>query len=253
MNGLFTTILYQPIFNAFVALYNLIPDVGAVIILITLIIKVILYPLNKKAIIAQKNMAELQPKMEAIKQEFKGDQQKIAQATMQLYKENKVNPLGSCLPILIQLPIFIAIYYVLRAGLSNGSFDLLYPFVSNPGKINTTSLGLIDLAGVSYVLAILAGAAQFWQAKMMYRKSPPKAAGAGGKDENMMAMMNKQMLYMMPVMTVIIGMSLPGGLSLYWFVTTLLTALQQKMMFRKKNEAGGSDGSSCIIEGKIIN
>ncbi len=251
MSNILQTILYQPMFNAFVALYNLIPDVGVVIILITIIIKLILYPLNKKAIVAQKNMAELQPKMEAIKEQYKGDQQKIAQETMQLYKTNKVNPLGSCLPILIQLPIFIAIYYVLRAGLSNGSFDLLYPFVKNPDTIKTTTLGLLDLAKASYILAILAGAAQFWQAKMMYRKQPPKAAGAGGKDESMMAMMNKQMLYMMPAMTVIIGLSLPGGLSLYWFVSTLLTALQQKVMMRKGEDSPKGGGN--VIEGTIVN
>lgn len=250
MNNILQTILYQPMFNGFVALYNIIPDVGVVIILITIIIKIILYPLNKKAITAQKSMSELQPKMEAIKTQYKGDQQKIAQETMQLYKEHKVNPLGSCLPILIQLPVFIAIYYVLRAGLSNGSFDLLYPFVKNPGAIKTVSLGLLDLAKASYVLAVLAGAAQFWQAKMMYRKQPPKEAGAGGKDENMMAIMNKQMLYMMPVMTVVIGMSLPGGLSLYWFISTLLTALQQKVMMRK--DGGTPKDGGAVIEGKLV-
>ena len=247
MSGIFQTILYQPIFNAFVALYNLIPDVGVVIIIITALIKVILYPLTKSSIAAQKNMSELQPKLEALKAQYKDDQQKQAAETMKLYKENKVNPLGSCLPILIELPVFIAIYWVLRAGLANNSFNLLYPFVKNPGHINTTSLGFFDLAKANYVLAICAGAAQFWQAKMMYRKQPPKEAGAGAKDESMAAMMNKQMLYMMPAMTVIIGLRLPGGLSLYWFISTLLTALQQKMMM--KGSAGND--TKNIIEGKI--
>ena len=237
MRQLFETILYQPIFNLFVALYNLIPDVGVVIILITLIIKVVLYPLTKKSIAAQASLTELQPKLEELKKQHKDDQQRLAQETMRLYKEHKVNPLGSCLPILVQLPIFIAIYWVLQAGLGNGSFDQLYSFVHNPGAIKTMAFGLTALAKPSIILAILAGASQFWQAKMMYRKPPPKAAGEGGKDENMMAMMNKQMLYFMPVMTVIIGFQLPGGLSLYWLVSTLLTALQQKMMTKKsRNE-----------------
>lgn len=240
MSQLFNTILYQPIFNLFVALYNLIPDVGIVIIVITLIIKIALYPLTKKSIAAQASLAELQPKLEELKKQYKDDQQKLAQETMSLYKTHKVNPLGSCLPILIQLPIFIAIYWVLRAGLANGSFDQLYPFVPNPGAIKTMALGLTDLAKPSIALAVLAGAAQFWQAKMMYRKPAPKTAGEGGKDENMMAMMNKQMLYFMPVMTVIIGFQLPGGLSLYWFVSTLLTAVQQKMMTKKPNVVMGN-------------
>ncbi len=249
MRALFEAILYQPIFNGFVGLYNIIPDVGVVIVIITLVIKVILYPLTKKSIVAQKSLSELQPKLEELKKKYKDDQQKMAQETMKLYAENKVNPLGSCLPILIQLPVFLAIYWVLRAGLENQSFELLYSFVENPGTINTMSLGIMDLAKASVILAILAGAAQYWQAKMMQRKQPPKEAGAGGKDENMMAMMNKQMLYFMPALTVLIGMTLPGGLTLYWFISTLLTAVQQKMMgLGTKEDKKDKDA----IEGKIV-
>lgn len=240
MKEFFQVILYQPIFNGFVALYNLIPDVGVVIFLVTLLVKIILYPLNSSAIKAQKSLSELQPKMEEIKKSNAGNQQKIAEETMRLYKENKVNPFGSCLPILVQLPVFIALYYVLRLGLTSDNFSLLYPFVVNPGHINAVSFGIVDLGKANYVLAVLAGAAQFWQAKMMIRKKPPVAAGKGGKDEDMMAMMNKQMLYVMPVMTAIIGLQLPGGLSLYWLLSTLLTGLQQKIMFKKDAKPAGS-------------
>lgn len=248
MKELFQVILYQPIFNGFVGLYNIIPDIGVVILIVTIIIKLTLYPLTAKSIAAQKSMTDLQPKLEALKKKYKGDQQKIAQETMKLYKENKVNPLGSCLPLLIQLPIFLALYWVLRAGLTTDNFDLLYPFIASPGHINPISLGIIDLAQRSVVLAFLAGGAQFWQAKMMMRKKPPKAAGEGGKDENMMAMMNKQMLYFMPVLTVIIGFQLPGGLTLYWFLSTLLMALQQLFMFKKKKDGGDSG----VVEGEVV-
>lgn len=234
MREFFSIILYDPIFNAFVGLYNLIPDVGVVILVITLVIKGVLYPLTSSSIKAQKSMTDLQPKLEAIKKQYKDDQQKLAQETMKLYKENKVNPLGSCLPLLVQLPIFLALYYVLRAGLEHPeSFDALYSFVQNPGSINTVTFGLFDLAERSVILAVLAGAAQFWQAKMLSRKKPPKAAKEGGKDEGMMSMMNKQMLYFMPIITVIIGMQFPAGLTLYWFFSTLLTALQQLVVFKK--------------------
>ena len=182
-------------------------------------------------------LQELQPKMQEIQKKHHGDQQTIAMETMKLYKEHKVNPLGSCLPLLIQLPILIALYWVLRAGLTQGdNFDLLYSFVKSPGHIKQVSLGFLDLSKASIVLAILAGIAQFWQAKMFTRKKPPAAAGAGGKDESMAAMMNKQMLYKMPVMTVLIGFKMPGGLALYWFLSTLLTTLQQAFMFKKKSE-----------------
>lgn len=250
MYSLFQTILYQPIFNIFVGIYNLIPDVGITILIITILIKVVLYPLTNKSIVAQKSLTDLQPKLEEVKKKYKDNQQQVAQETMKLYKEHKVNPFGSCLPLLIQLPIFIALYVVLRDGLTTSNFDLLYSFVKSPGQINPISLGLVDLQHPNIILAVLAGAAQFWQAKMMTRKKPPAAAGAGGKDENMMAMMNKQMLYFLPVMTIIIGIKLPGGLSLYWFFSTLLTALQQLVLFKKKNDKSGGD--SGIIEGKLV-
>ncbi|MBI5222549.1 MAG: membrane protein insertase YidC [Candidatus Magasanikbacteria bacterium] len=234
MRELFQTVLSQPMFNAFVALYNLVPDVGVVILIITILIKVILYPLTASSIKSQKALTDLQPKLDALKKELKGNQQRLAQETMKLYKENKVNPFASCLPLLIQLPILIALYYVLRNALTTNSFDLLYSFVKSPGQINTVSLGFIDLKNANIILAVLAGGAQFWQTKMMMRKKAPKEAGEGAKDENMMSMMNKQMLYFMPVMTVFIGWQLPGGLTLYWLLSTVLTALQQVVVFKKK-------------------
>jgi len=245
MGELFNTILYQPIFNGFVALYNIIPDVGVVILIITILIKLALYPMTSKSIKAQKALTDLQPKLDKLKKEHEGDQQKIAQETMKLYKEHKVNPFGSCLPLLIQLPVFIALYWVLRATLTSDNFDMLYPFVANPEHINSITLGLFDLAQGSIVLALLAGGAQFLQARMFSKKKAPKTAGEGGKDENMTAMMNKQMTYFMPVLTVLIGFQLPGGLTLYWFLSTALTALQQVVLFKKKDENG-------VVEGKIV-
>lgn len=244
---LFHVILYKPIFNIFVALYNVIPghDVGVVILLITLFIRLVLYPLTSAGIKAQRSMQELQPKLEALKKEFKGDQQKQAAATMQLYKEHKVNPVSSCLPILVQLPILIALYLVLKNNLLETNVNMasdLYAFVSNPGKLNAVSLGFLNLAAPSIVMAVLAGAAQFLQAKTLSRAPVPKEAGAGGKDESMAVMMNKQMLYMMPVLTVIIGINLQSGLTLYWFLSTAMMAAQQWIL-RPKNEPAGGSGA----------
>jgi len=97
---------------------------------------------------------------------------------------------------------------------------------------------------------VLAGAAQFWQAKSMSTKRPPKGSGEGAKDEDTMAMVNKQMLYFMPVLTVIIGMSFPGGLALYWFLSTFITAVHQHIVFRKKETS--SKIPQGVIEGKIV-
>jgi len=233
---LFNAVLYQPIFNIFVGLYNVLPghDVGAVILVVTVLIRLLVYPLTNSAIKAQKSLQELQPKMEEVKKQYADDKQKQAQALMELYKTHKVNPFASCLPLLIQLPILIALYMVLRDGLASQNLATqLYSFVANPGTINPISFGFINMAKANWILAILAGGAQYWQAKMtMVRKAPPEA-GKGAKDENMMAMMNKQMVYMMPAMTVLIGFSLPAGLTLYWFFSTLLMGLQQVWLFKK--------------------
>ncbi len=239
MAQLFTTILYQPLLNLLVFFYNLIPghDLGIAIIVLTIIIKLALYPLSRQSIKSQKALQDLQPKMEALKKQYKDDKEKLAKEMMALYKNEKVNPFSSCLPLLIQLPFLIAVFQVFRTGLDPASLNLLYPFVQNPGQLNPISFGLIDLSKPYIILAVLTGAAQFWQTKMLTTKRPPKAM-PGAKDEDMMAMMNKQMLYFMPIMTVVIGVSLPAGLVLYWFLTTLLTVFQQQIMFKKKESPG---------------
>ncbi|MFA5076278.1 MAG: YidC/Oxa1 family membrane protein insertase [Patescibacteria group bacterium] len=242
MAGIYHTFLYQPIFNALVFIYDVVPghDIGIAIIILTVLIKLILYPFSLQSIRSQRAMQSLQPKLEELKRKYKDDKEKLSLEMMELYKREKVNPFSSCLPILIQFPFLIAVYQVFRSGLGGGSLDLLYPFVQNPGSINPVSLGLVDLAKPQIVLAVLAGAAQFWQSKMLMVQKPPKTADGkvlpGAKDENTMAIMNKQMVYMMPLITVVIGASLPGGLTLYWFVTTLLMALQQLYFFRKSKK-----------------
>jgi YidC/Oxa1 family membrane protein insertase len=236
MIHLFTIIFYQPILNLLVWLYNIVPghDIGIAIILLTIIVKIILLPLSKKMIESQKALQDLQPKIEEIKKQFPAKEEQ-GKAMIKLYQENKINPLSSCLPLLIQLPFLIAVYQVFRTGLMKGSLDLVYPFIYRPEAIQAVSLGFLDLSKPNWVLAILAGLAQFWQAKMMITKKPPAAVAGqkGALDESMVAMMNKQMLYFMPAFTVFIGLSLPGGLTLYWFVVTILTALQQVFIFNK--------------------
>jgi YidC/Oxa1 family membrane protein insertase len=253
---LFNVVLYQPLFNIFVGLYNILPghDVGVVIIVVTVLLRLAVYPLTASSIKAQRSLQELQPKLEALKKQYAGEQQKLAQATMELYRSNKVNPFASCLPLLIQLPILIALYWVMQDGLASTNLSKsLYSFIANPGTINPISFGFLNLSKPNVILAVLAGIAQFWQAKTMNRQVPPKEAGAGGKDENMMAIMNKQMLYMMPAMTVLIGFSLPSGLTLYWFWSTVLMALQQYYMGKNESISSGSSlGNNKVIEGEVV-
>lgn len=247
---MFQTLFYQPILNLLICLYNIVPgnDFGVAIIALTIIIKLILLPLSKKSLKSQKALQDLQPKVEELKKKYSKNKEKLGRAMMKLYKENKVNPLSSCLPLLIQMPFLYAVFWVFRDGFDNGSLDLVYSFISRPESIDTVSLGFIDLAKKNPTIAILAGAAQYWQSKMLMAKRPKaknnivKKAG----DMDMAAIMNKQMIYFMPIITVFIGMSFPGGLALYWLVTTVLTGVQQLFIFKKKEK------KDDIIEAEVV-
>lgn len=232
--NIYQTVFYQPILNALVFLYNKIPgtDIGIAIIIITILVRLILWPLSAKALRSQKAMQLIQPKLKALQEQHKGNKEALARATMELYASEKVSPFSSCLPLIIQFPFLIAIYQALRDGLASKKLDQLYGFVHNPGTVDPNFLGLMNLGSPSIPLAVLAGAAQFWQSRMLSRLRP-SVKTPGAKDEDTMAMMNKQMMYFMPVMTVVIGASLPGGLALYWLATTLLTILQQYISFRE--------------------
>ncbi|MFH2062894.1 MAG: YidC/Oxa1 family membrane protein insertase [bacterium] len=246
MSGLYTTLLLQPIFNLLIWLYNVIPghDIGLAIIALTVLVKVILWPITAKSLKSQRALQEIQPKLEELKRKYpnKEDKEKLAKEMMELYSKEKVNPLSSCLPLLIQLPVFIALYHSLRSGLESSGFDLLYPFVADPGTVNTMMFGVIDLAGTNVLLAVLAAVTQFFQARMMVARQQPKKV-PGAKDEQMLANMNKSMVYAMPAVTLFIGLKFPGGLTLYWLVMNLLTILQQKLAFNQKKGASPEPGA----------
>ncbi len=238
MKGFFTTILFQPMLNALIWIYNAIPghDIGLTIIALTVVIRLILWPFQQSALKSQRAMQSLQPKLKALQSQYKDDKVALNKALVDLYAKEKVSPFSSCLPLLVQLPFLIALYQVLRAGLTSADFNLLYPFVHNPGTINHIAFGFLDLAAKSIPLAVLAGLAQFFQTKMLPMNRPPQGAGPGAKDEDQMARINKQMMYMMPVMTVFIGISLPAGLTLYWVITTLIAIFQQWLFMRAKEK-----------------
>jgi len=235
MANIFQVVFYQPILNLLIFLYNIIPgnDLGLAIIAMTVIIKLILLPLSKQSIRSQKSLQDLQPKINELKKRYADNKGAMGKAMMELYRQEKVNPFSSCLPLLIQLPFLWAVFGVFRNGLNGQSLNLVYSFIHRPEIINPLSFGLIDLSKPNVLLAVLAGLAQFWQAKMMSTKRPPLKS-KGSRDEDMMAIMNKQMLYFMPALTVFIGLTFPGGLALYWLTTTVLTALQQLYLFKRQ-------------------
>jgi len=233
----FNLILYQPLLNALVFLYQYLPgnDFGIAVIVLTIIIRIILYPLMVKSIKSQKALSELQPKIQELQQKFKDDKEKQTKEMMALYQKEKINPFGGCLPLIIQLPILIALYRVFWKGLEPGAMDRLYNFVPNPGAIDPTFLGLINLAEVSLVLAVIAGLTQFFQSKMLFPKKQ-KTDQQKGKTGQFSDMMQKQMLYFFPIFTVVILSRLPSAIGLYWIVTALFSILQQYLILKRKKE-----------------
>ncbi|MEK7076467.1 MAG: YidC/Oxa1 family membrane protein insertase [Patescibacteria group bacterium] len=223
MGTLYTEILYRPLFNAVVFLYGILPghDFGFAIIALTALIRILFFPLSIKTVRSQKAMSLLNPKLQEIKQKFKDNKSAQSVETMKLYKENNINPLAGCLPLLIQLPILIGLYQAFMAGLKPENLGMLYGFVSNPGVINKISFGFIDTTSKMPLLAIFAGGAQFIQAWVTKAQSQ----GIGASKE--MAALNSQMLYFFPVMIIIIGWNLPAGLVLYWITTTAFSILEQ--------------------------
>ena len=223
MLGIYHEIIYRPILNLLVYLYNVLPvhDIGLVIILVTLVIRVILAPLMHKSLKGQKAMSALQPKMNELKETHKDDKEAQAKAMMELYKEHKVNPLSSCLPVLIQLPILIALYQVFAKALK-GNLEGLYTFVHNPGVLNPKFLNLVDLSHPNIIFAILAGLAQFWQSRMISSWN-----GTPANQDATQKALNVQMTYVLPIVSVVIAWTLPAGLPLYWIITTLFAVGQQ--------------------------
>ena len=228
---LWITLFYQPIYNILIFLTAKLPmhDLGFAIIILTLIIRLILLVPSQKALKSQKKMQELQPKLEAIKEKHKGNQQQISMETMALWKEHKVNPFGSCLPLLIQFPVFIALFYVVGSGLNPDNSYLLYPgFVQvSYREIHTLFLGVLELTQSNkYVLPLMVGLLQFVQMKMTMKKP----AGDGKKSE--MDIANGMMVYFLPVMIAVITMSVQAAAGLYWATSTLFGIGQQYFVNR---------------------
>ena len=240
MGEIFHTFLYQPIFNLLIFLYEILPgaDIGFAIIALTILIKLVLWPFMSKSLKSQKALQELQPKIEELKEKHADDREALAKAMMELYQVEKVNPLSSCLPVIVQLPILIALYRVLLNGFGPETLEALYTFIDYPGIINYTFLGVLDLSTPSLYLAVLAGYFQFMQTRMLISRRPPKQVrgSKGAKDESMMASMNKSMMVFMPVITVVIGASLPAGLTLYWVTVNIVSILQQQFVFSRVNK-----------------
>ena len=239
------TFIYQPIYNILVGLYNVVGDFGVAIIVMTVVIKVLLIPLSRKQIESQKEMQELQPKIKKLQKKYKKDKEQLSKKTMALYKEHKVNPAAGCLPLIIQMIIFITMYRVI-INISDGDVlavqaDQLYSFIPAPEMINGLFLGIMQLSEPNVILAGLTAGAQFYQLKMMQAKTAKqneeKKEDKKDSDEpDFASIMQKQMLYIVPVMTLFIGLNFPSGLALYWFASTAFMIAQQWFIMHKEKK-----------------
>lgn len=251
---LFTGVFYRPIYNALIYLTAIIPGhiLGLAIILLTIIIRTILLAPSHKAMRSQRKMQEIQPRLEKIKEKYKGDQQRIAMETMAIWKESKINPMSGCLPILLQFPFLIAVFYVIQDGLNPDKAYLLYQQYSNFSlhDINIMFLGL-DLTRVNiYVLPLIIGGLQFIQMKltMARQKKNPKK---GKKDmASEMQMATNMMVYIMPIMIAVFTASLPAGVGIYWGTSTIYGIFQQLVV--NKSMGKGDDKNSDDVKVRVI-
>ncbi len=233
LSTIFHVVFYQPLFNALVFLYDYVPgkDFGIAIILLTIALRFVLYPLSAKAFYAQKALSALRPKIQEIQEKFKGQKDEISRRLLELYKTERFNPLSAFLPILVQLPILFALYRVFQNGLQTNQLTFLYPFVPPPPHISATFLGILDLGATSLPIALLAGLFQFIQSKQVSAFYPAKRQQGGKPD--MSGLMQKQMMYLFPLFTVFIVAKFPAALGLYWITTSLFSIWQQWYLMKK--------------------
>ena len=232
LGQIFNIFLYQPLFNALVLLYQFLPgnDFGIAVIILTVLIRLMLFPLMTQSLRAQKTLSGIQGKVKDIQKKHKENKEKQMKAIMELYQKEKINPYASLVPLFIQLPLLIALYRVFWGGLEPESLNFLYSFVARPTTINPLFLNIIDLSQPSLFLAVVAGASQFFQSKEFSSKR---------KTDNKFAEVfsGQAMLYFFPIFTIIILLKIPAAVALYWIIGVLFSLIQQRF-FNKSNTNG---------------
>ena len=231
MKAFINEILYKPLFNLLILIAWIVPghSIGVAIIILTVILRLILLPSSIKTAHHQVKSLKLQPKINKIRSEIK-DQQEQSKALMSLYKEEGFSPFGSCLPLLVQIPIIWVLFAVFKSGLSVENFSSLYSFVPRTETINTIFFGLVITKADPWVLPIIAGVLQFGLSYL--RMLPQKRYVKPGQNDPT-AMMGKQMLIVAPLITIFFGHSMPAALVFYWITTTVFGIGQQLYVNKK--------------------
>ncbi|MCL5411254.1 MAG: YidC/Oxa1 family membrane protein insertase [Patescibacteria group bacterium] len=211
--------IHNQLLNLLLFLYNvLFQNLGLAVIALTVIIRTLLIPLTVPTLRGAKKMQELKPKLDELKRRHKDDKRRLQEEQMKLYKEHGVNPAAGCLPNIVQIVVLIALYQVFIStfGQAHLNVQFLWLKMTKPDPF--------------FILPISAGVTQLLLSKMMapaIEKHPEETPKKEESMEDMVYTMQSQMLYLMPLMTIVIGWQLPSGLVLYWFVTTLFSLVQQ--------------------------
>ena len=204
------------------AIYSVVGNYGIAIIIVTILMRIIVFPLTLKQEKSMKKMRELQPELEKIKEKYKDDPQEYQRKTAELYRESGVNPLGGCLPILIQMPIFVALYWAFSGNAIPADAKFLWFTLKQPdrlfmmGKFAFNLLPVLNV-GVTYI-----------QQKIM--------TSATGGQENAQQM--QTMMYMLPLMMLFIFYNMPSGVTLYYLVSGALSLVQQYFILKGRSDDG---------------
>ena len=244
IHSIWTFILYRPIINTLAFLISIIHngDAGVAIILLTIIVKIILYPISKKGIDSQIKAMEMQAKMNKIAPELEkikksgASREEQARLTLELHKKHDIDTFAALSGCLVQIPMFIviiALYSAFRTGI-NFDNGILYSFIHAPEHINMIFLGLIDISKKSLILAVLAGISQYFMVQYM-PKAPTPVVGSNSFQDNLTKNMNMQMKYVFPLFVGFIAYIVSGAVALYYITNNLFTTAQQIYEGRKRN------------------
>jgi len=233
ISNFFHAAFYNPIYNILVSLVAVLPggEVALAVVIVTIFIRVILLPFTLAAARTQRAMRTLEPKLKELKELHKGDKEKEALATLELYKTERVNPFASILTLFVQIPVLLALYWVFRyEPFTTLDLARLYSFTPIPHTISLVFLG-ISVAGKSIILAVLAGVAQYAQATLALAGAPAPAPGAAAQDfQRVLAM---QMRYVFPILIAVICYTTSSAVALYFLTTNTIGALQELYVRRK--------------------
>ena len=232
MSFLYHTFFFDPLYNALMLLFKVLPwaDAGIIVIILTILVRSAIFPLSRKAVLTQVKMAEIGPELEAIKEKYKDKAEEQARRTLALYKEKGVNPFSGILVIIIQIPIILALYQIFL-HFPEVNIELLYSFIKAPEHVNTVFLGLLDISAKSALIAFLAATTTYFQFQVsMQGQNKPKGNSFG---DNLAKSMQSQMKYFFPVLVFFISYKISGVIALYWLTTNLFSIAQ--VLFVRRN------------------